>query len=275
MKAFSLLTIATLVALAVTGGDARSAGCGKTPTLQSGVQKITVDGKQREYTLRVPPNYNANKQYKLIFALHWRGATMEGAVWVSGGWYGLAARAQESAILVAPNGNDRGWANPGGADVRFIGEIIKTMESRLCVNENQIFATGWSYGASMSHALACALPDKFRAVSLIGGGLASRCDGGDKPVAYQLMHGNNDNVFKPEQGKEILQTFVKANGCDPEDPPFPTSTSGTHITTVFKRCKHGYPVIFTGFDGGHTAEPADSGGMNFAPDETWKFFSQF
>ncbi|TMW62394.1 hypothetical protein Poli38472_009887 [Pythium oligandrum] len=256
-------------------GGAKSAGCGKTATLKSGVQKVTVGGKQREFTLYVPQNYDSSKAYKMIFTFHWRGGSMADAVKNAGGYYGLQALAKESAIFVSPQGNGAGWANPGGEDIKFVEAMISMLDADLCVNQNQRFSTGFSWGAGMSHAVACALPDKFRAVSLIAGGLISGCDGGKQPVAYQLMHGNNDNVLSPQMGKSIMETFVKANGCTSQNAPLPASGSGTHIKTEYKGCKQGYPVIFTGFDGGHVAEPADKGGKNFAPEESWKFFSQF
>ena len=68
---------------------ANSAGCGKTPTTTSGVKSINVNGKNRQYTIRVPSGYDRNKPYKLIFAFHWVGGTMndvagggsDGALW--------------------------------------------------------------------------------------------------------------------------------------------------------------------------------------------------
>jgi poly(3-hydroxybutyrate) depolymerase len=253
----------------------KSAGCGKASTLKTGTFKATVNGKQREYMLRVPENYDSSKAYKLIITFHWRGGTMQDAARNAGGWYGLAALAKESAIFVAPQGLNNGWPDNGGEDMQFVDAIVKAMDDGLCVDQSKRFTTGFSWGAGMSHAVACARPDKFRAVSLIAGGLISGCTGGTKPVAYQLMHGNNDNVLSPTMGKQIMETFVKANGCTPQNAPLPASGSGTHIKTEYKGCKPGYPVIFTGFDGGHVAEPSDRGKPNFAPAETWAFFTQF
>jgi poly(3-hydroxybutyrate) depolymerase len=256
------------------GGSGPSPGCGKAG-IKSGTFKTTINGKERQYMVRVPEGYDSKKPYKLVLLFHWRSGTMEDSVKNAGGWYGLAAQAKESAILVAPDGLGRGWANENGEDIKFVDAIVKAMDDGLCVNPKQRFATGFSYGAGMSHAVACARPDTFRAVSLISGGLISRCDGGNKPVAYQIMIGNNDQVLTPKQSKEIASVFIKANGCTPQDAPLPAIGAGKHIKTVYKGCKAGYPVIVNGFDGGHVAEPADKGGQNFAPAETWSFFSQF
>lgn len=66
-----LLGFTAQVALA-----ARSAGCGKGPSIASGTKSITINGKNRQYIVRVPNNYDQNRAYKLIFGLHWLSGTM-------------------------------------------------------------------------------------------------------------------------------------------------------------------------------------------------------
>lgn len=131
---------------------ANSAGCGKTPTLKSGTNTMTVAGKQRQYILRIPDNYDKSKPYRLVFGFHWYGGTMTDVatgqtvqrnVW---DYYGLRRLANESTIFVAPQGLDNGWGNTNGDDVTFVDQMIKTIESDLCVNEKLRFAAGFSYG---------------------------------------------------------------------------------------------------------------------------------
>ncbi|KAF0725194.1 hypothetical protein Ae201684_016279 [Aphanomyces euteiches] len=73
-----------------TGGN-KSAGCGKSAGITSGTYSINVNGKNRQYILRVPQNYNPNTGYKFIFALHWLSGTMNDAASIEGGFYGLQA----------------------------------------------------------------------------------------------------------------------------------------------------------------------------------------
>jgi len=133
---------------------ANSAGCGKTPTLMSGTKTMTVTGQQRQYILRIPDNYDKSKPYMLVFGFHWYGGTMTDVatgqtvqrnVW---DYYGLRRLANESTIFVAPQGLDNGWGNTNGNDVTFVDQMIKTIESDLCVNEKLRFAAGFSYGKS-------------------------------------------------------------------------------------------------------------------------------
>lgn len=55
---------------------AKSAGCGKAAGITSGTKSITVNGKNRQYIIRVPNGYDPSRGYKLIFGLHWLGGTM-------------------------------------------------------------------------------------------------------------------------------------------------------------------------------------------------------
>jgi hypothetical protein len=52
----------------------KSSGCGKAPALTSGAKTIMVGGRNRDYTIRIPDNYDNNKPYRLIFGMHYIGA---------------------------------------------------------------------------------------------------------------------------------------------------------------------------------------------------------
>ncbi len=116
---------ATSATTSLTEVMAASSGCGKTPTLRSGTQSITTSGKNRSYILRIPDNYQNTTPYRLIFGFHWRGGTANevdsggssGYVW---SYYGLRALSNNTAIFVAPQGFNNGWANSGGEDVTFV-----------------------------------------------------------------------------------------------------------------------------------------------------------
>ena len=98
-----------------SGSAMRSPGCGKAPTLTSGSRTIQSGGQSRSYMLRIPDNYGNSQPYRLIFAYHWNGGTMQdidgggtsGAAW---SYYGLRAQANNSTIFVAAQGIGNGWA---------------------------------------------------------------------------------------------------------------------------------------------------------------------
>ena len=140
---------------------AGTAGCGKAPALTSGQHTINSGGQNRSYILRLPANYDNNRQYRLYFGFHWNGGTANDVD--SGGtsgypwsYYGLRALSNNSAIFVAPQGLNNGWANSGGEDLTFVDTMVRLIEGALCVDTTQLFSLGFSYGGGMSYAIACA-----------------------------------------------------------------------------------------------------------------------
>ncbi|GAA1716565.1 lectin [Nonomuraea bangladeshensis] len=266
---------------------AGTAGCGRTPTLRSGSQSITTSGKNRNFILRIPDNYNNNTPYRLIFGFHWNGGTAND---VDGGgtsgypwsYYGLRALSNNTAIFVAPQGFNNGWANSGGEDITFVDDMIRRIEADLCVDTSQRFAMGFSYGGGMSYALACARATVFRAVAVYSGGQLSGCSGGNEPIAYIGLHGLRDPVLNISAGRSLRDRFVRNNGCTAQNPPEPAQGSLTHVVTYYSGCRAGYPVAWAAFDAGHTPGPVDGKPGDFEPGENswtrpvvWNFFTQF
>lgn len=137
---------------------AQSAGCGQAP-VDSGYKSVNVNGQNREYILKVPDNYDPNTPHRFVIGYHWLSGSMQNVA--DGGYYGLEPLAQGSAIFVAPQGIDAGWGNVNGNDIQFTDQIVDAVLNELCVDESQIFATGFSYGGAMSYSVACSRPGKF------------------------------------------------------------------------------------------------------------------
>ena len=265
-------------------GITASAGCGKAPTLRSGTQTIQSGGRSRSFILKIPDVYDNNHAHRLAFGFHWLGGTAEQ---VAGGgsdgfpfaYYGMQSQAGNSTIFVAPQGLNNGWSNSGGEDVTFTDDMIRLIEGDLCVDTTQLFSVGFSFGGAMSYALACARPTVFRAVAAIAApGAISGCSGGTQPVAYLGIHGVSDTIAR---GRALRDTFVRNNGCTPQNAPEPAPGSLTHIITNYSGCRAGFPVEWAAFDGGHQQGPVDgcagceSGARSWVKPEVWRFFTQF
>ncbi len=267
--------------------SAASPGCGAAPTLSSGTHTIRSSGQNRSYILRIPENYDSNHPYRLIFGFHWNGGTAydvdsggtSGYPW---SYYGLRALSNNSTIFVAPQGIGNGWANSNGRDLVFVDDMIRQIEAGLCIDTSQLFSLGFSYGAGMSYAIACARPTVFRAVAAYSGATLSGCNGGNQPIAYMGIHGLRDNVLPISAGRSLRDNFVRNNGCTPQNPPEPAQGSLSHIVTHYSGCREGYPVAWAAFDGGHTPGPVDgrsdgsgAGELSWTRPVVWEFFSQF
>src|SRR5690606_2110453 len=121
-----------------TGGDAEpdgltSSGCENNPTMSSGSHTIQVDGQNRSFMMRIPENYDSSHPYRLVFAFHWNGGSMNdvdggGSSGYTWSYYGLREQADNSTIFVAPQGLNNGWANSGGRDLAFVDAMIDKIE---------------------------------------------------------------------------------------------------------------------------------------------------
>jgi poly(3-hydroxybutyrate) depolymerase len=220
----------------------------------------------REYILDVPTGYDSNHPYRLIFGWHWRGGSADNVAMGQlggGAYYGLETRSNGSAIFVAPEGLDQGWANTGGRDIQFLEAMLARFRSELCIDENRIFSTGFSYGGMMSLAVGCAMGDVFRAIAPMSGAIYSGCEDGTDPVAFWGAHGDNDTVVPLSNGEAGRDEFLQRNGCDTQTTPVDPSPCVT-----YQGCEAGYPVTWCEFSGGHMAP-------SFSGQALWDFFSQF
>lgn len=260
----------------------RSDGCGKSRTLQNGRINIAVNNLNRSYILRVPDNYDNQNPYRLVLGYHWlNGDATQVANGGNGSatetpYYGLWNLAKNSTIFIAPEGIDKGWANTNGRDLALTDAIINQIQSNFCIDKSRIFATGFSFGAGMSNAIACARANLFRGVALYSGAQLSGCDGGTAPIAFFSTHGLDDNVLNISQGRALRDRAVKNNKCTAQNPLEPARGSGTHICTSYQGCTSGYPVRWCAFDGGHWPSQHDAGSPeSWIPSEAWNFITQF
>jgi poly(3-hydroxybutyrate) depolymerase len=231
---------------------------------ESGRFSIDVDGTTREYILSVPDSYDPQHPYRLIFGWHPRGGSAEQvATGFLGGFYGLEDLASGSAIFVAPEGIDQGWANTGGRDIAFLRAMLDRFKGELCIDEDRIFSTGFSYGGMMSFAVGCAMGDVFRAIAPMSGAQYSGCEDGDHPIAVWGTHGDADDVVPLSDGEAARDVFLERNGCGSATTPVDPSPC-----VSYEGCAAGYPVVWCEFSGGHM--PFSNAGPSI-----WAFFSQF
>jgi poly(3-hydroxybutyrate) depolymerase len=285
-----------------TGGAAQSSGCGKAPGIPSNQYNngtsipITAAGMQRRYVLNVPTNYDNTKPYRLVVTLHARdGNDKQMYSWQ---YYGLLPLSNNNAIFVAPNGQlngspcsgtsssgegSCGWPNPNGQDLALVDAVVAQIKENFCVDTDRIFATGWSYGGSMSYDVACERPLGgtgsatwgVRAIAIYSAAQLSGNCTPKSPVAYYHSHGTHDSVLNYDSmGMPLAQNFAKANGCTWAAPT--KVSSGTHVCTNLTGCTAGYPLEFCSFNGDHTPYP-DTGQSSgsWGPTEAWKFLNQF
>lgn len=255
-----------------------SAGCGMPTELTSGRASISVAGKMREYILALPDDYDPSHPYKLIFGWHpWGGSAQQIA---SAGYFGLESVIEGQAILVAPEGQDYqdnglGWGNEDGEDIAFLHAMVDRFSAGLCIDQDRIFSTGFSFGAMFSFTLACTEESMMRAIAPMAGNATTsgRCEDGSRSVATMSFIGTDDTLLSGH--RQAVQIFVERNGCSTETVPAePSWCDGLNSSfqpcscVEYQGCKAGYPVIECEYKAGHQFAPSAGATL-------WEFFSQF
>ena len=165
---------------------------------------IVSSGQEREYLLYVPASYDRAEPTPLVISLHAAAAWPAQQMNLSH-WNQLADR--YGFIVVYPSGTGVGpriWhVNRGPGlmkDVRFISEMIDTLEAEYNIDGGRIYANGFSLGGGMTFVLSCALSGRIAAVGMVAAAQTlpwSWCTD-DRPVPMIAFHGTADLV--PYQG---------------------------------------------------------------------------
>ena len=133
---------------------------------------IENDGLTREYSIYVPASYDGTTNFPLLFNLHGGGGT--NSVWqASSDMRPIADTAD--FILVYPqarpdpsDGNSFNWISkvPGTFDdVPFFSSLIDTIASNYQIDQNRIYACGYSLGGDMTFELGCKLNNRIAAIA--------------------------------------------------------------------------------------------------------------
>ncbi len=134
---------------------------------------ITVDGRQREYHIHLPPTYSGAKSLPVLFALHGGGGNFNNTV----KQYNLDGLADKNGfIVVYPNAIGKSWTMQGFStrakgndstvdDVHFIASILDTVIKYYKGDSSLVFTTGISRGGEFSLYLADKLSSRITAIA--------------------------------------------------------------------------------------------------------------
>ncbi|MEK6373890.1 MAG: PHB depolymerase family esterase [Acidobacteriota bacterium] len=163
---------------------------------------IVSSGRKREYLLYVPKSYEPGKPTPLVISMHGAGGWPVQQRDLSQ-WNHLADK--HGFIVVYPaglaGGGPRVWRMSRGTDVRFISELIDTLEAAYNIDPARIYADGLSNGGGMAFVLSCTLSDRIAAVGMVGAAQLlpwSWCTD-RRPVPMIAFHGTADR-FAPYNG---------------------------------------------------------------------------
>ena len=137
-------------------------------------ETIQYDGLTREYNIYVPASYDGTVGFPLLFNFH-------GGNDVIANWQTLSDMSTiadtANFILVYPqarpdpsDGSSLNWLPKTAGtfdDVPFISALIDKVTSDYQIDENRIYACGYSLGGEFSYELACKLNSRIAAIGAV------------------------------------------------------------------------------------------------------------
>ena len=229
-----------------TGGETvvGTAGCGTPSPHPTGGVQLSIDAGaegdgERGFFLVVPSDYDPDVPHDLVLGYpgtNWVGQQIRS-------YLDLEGRTSQPTVFVYPDplwrdfpgwGNYGGWVlGPHGANAQGNGDLVFTeaildqLSDELCLDPDQFFATGHSWGGDMAQVVACFLGDRIAAAApaaantpywfRTGGGWAS-CEG--QPGLW-TFHGIADDYFNDGglYGLEVTDAWLSHRSCDADWTP--------------------------------------------------------
>lgn len=250
------------------GGPNVSPGCVDGQGLAEGEHTFTLDGLSRRYILRLPNGYTNDKAWPLVLALHGNGGSVD--YWdVTSGPRNIRGVLQDDAVLViaeAIEGNWRDYAMPPETwpervemELAYFEEVLSQARTDLCLDEDAIFAMGFSGGGSFSGVLGCRRTD-IRAIA-VGGSVIYFDEASciHTPAAWITI-----GALELTPEREAFRDFFRDRaGCEataiPTDPAPCQAYDACVATTPVHYCQH----------------PGDHVWPDFGSEAMWAFFEQF
>lgn len=171
---------------------------------KNSVSTLIHDGIIREYLLYIPEEYDTSLSSPLLFNFHGYGGTANQHMYTAD----MRPVADTAGfILVYPQGLNSDDGSPHwntaeigednkskSDDFGFIEALINELSLNYNINQNKIYACGYSNGAGFIFSLACHL-DRFSSIASISGSMGDwaleNCNP-TKPVGVMILHGTSD-----------------------------------------------------------------------------------
>jgi polyhydroxybutyrate depolymerase len=187
---------------------------------------ITVDVRQREYLIHLPPNYQSASKLPILFGLHGGGGNYKNTI----SFYNLNGLADKKGfIVIYPNAIAKSWTMPGFSarsknadstvdDVHFISVLLDTVIQYYKGDATKVFTTGISRGGEFSLYLAYKLSDRITAIAPVCANVPKdvlKYYSFKHPTPLLLINGTDDPLIKYDGGfGKYLRTDEPGEGFD-------------------------------------------------------------
>jgi polyhydroxybutyrate depolymerase len=228
-----------------------------------------LEGRTRRFIMRLPNGYTRDRTWPIVFALHGNGGSA--SYWDStSGTRNIRGVLQDDAILVvteAIDGNWRDYSMPSDSwpariesELLYFEEVLTRTRVDLCLNEDAIFAMGFSGGGSFSGVLGCRRAD-IRAIA-VGGSVIyfDEADCVGTPAAWITI-----GTEELSGGRTAYRDFFRDRAAC-SDTSMPAEPDPPCV--AYDGCGADTPVHYCQHPDGHIWPDFGSAAM-------WTFFSQF
>ena len=267
---------------------------------------LFFDGQNRSFIVYVPSSYDATTQVPLLFNFHGGGGTSSGFINYENDMRPIADTANFIAVYpqaaVDPTDGSNSWLHKTPTthnDVNFIEAIIDTLSNDYNIDNDRVYACGYSEGGLFSYELGCRLNNRIASFASVSGSMLTesyRLNNGFgscspiHPTAVLLIPGTSDgsfhsmyNGFQPYylSVNEITTYWANHNNTaiNPTVTAVPNSNTSDGSTVEKRIWENGDNCVTVQelkvINGDHDW-PGSSGNMDInASQEIWKFVSKY
>ena len=267
---------------------------------------LFFDGQNRSFIVYVPSSYDATTQVPLLFNFHGGGGTSSGFINYENDMRPIADTANFIAVYpqaaVDPTDGSNSWLHKTPTthnDVNLIEAIIDTLSNDYNIDNDRVYACGYSEGGLFSYELGCRLNNRIASFASVSGSMLTesyRLNNGFgscspiHPTAVLLIPGTSDgsfhsmyNGFQPYylSVNEITTYWANHNNTaiNPTVTAVPNSNTSDGSTVEKRIWENGDNCVAVQelkvINGDHDW-PGSSGNMDInASQEIWNFVSKY
>jgi polyhydroxybutyrate depolymerase len=222
--------------------------------------KWTVDGIEREALVYLPSTASKSKP-PVIFAFHGHGGNMHFAargMGIQNYWpEAIVVYPQGSptaGIIMDLEGKQPGWQREAGQehdrDLKFVDAILASLREKYSIDENRVYATGFSNGGLFTYLLLSQRPNVFAAFAPGGAVLLPQVP---LTQARPVLHygGQNDRLARFDKQQATIDQLLKFNNCSAQGESCGAvcivyhSAGGAPVETFIHSGGHSYPQAVT------------------------------
>ena len=243
---------------------------------------ITFAGQTRKYRVHIPKNFEKDKDFSLVIAIH--GMTSAPRIFEL--TTGLSKKADHAGFIVAyPYGTQRKpWThltwNAGFCcdyaferemnDPDYILKLTEQLQDEFDISSEKTYLMGFSNGGMLASLVALRHPDKFAKVATISSAVGGATEDAETfkylkksytPIPVLIIHGKQDNVIPFDGGVgmggvfeftaayDSVNFWLENNKCSKH--PNKISNQNNITYEIYSECENNTEVVFYAHNGKH------------------------